>query len=536
MWATAPHSIGVRRSMFPNDWTEDHGDRLFREGRASKTSPASGWVVLGLLALCLIPRLWAGMLHDVLCPDAVLYIKWTEALEKGDVARAFHYTGLNIYQPLLLALKSLPGDWLALAKWWSVTMAALAVLPIYGWLRRQFNESLALLGCGFYALHPAMIHDSPLIIRDPTFWFLFSLALYVTWRAVSELRYRWFVSLAIVFGLMIHLRTEGWLLVPILLVWVTFRLRHAKGKRIRIASATSLALAAGPIIGFLIQQYVFTQPGDQIVGDSRHLDRVGELTGGTGVTPISAVLDGTIRIVVRSVKAFGYLPLSFALAGLMHWRSRLLGPSKAALLLFCVLSFGAIWASFCLTEMDRRYTYPTVIASLPTIAAGLCLVATWCSQVANRSRRLHRRDFSFWLLNLAAASCLILSITILVSPRPLLRDQADIGQWLRARFGARQSIAANLTHTRLLAFYSGSYPLFRAPPSGPCETHPLWFTDQETLPVAILIWLDWPNPAGVEPFEPGILAAKELGYKEISADELPETCRKILVLVREELD
>lgn len=521
------------RGPFPNDWTEDHGDRLFGEGRVTEVTPPNIGVVLGLLLLCLIPRVWAGTLHDILCPDAVSYLKWADALETGDLGHAFRYTGINIYQPILLGLKVLPGDWLAAAKWWSVAMATLAVLPSYGWLRRQFNETLAIIGCGFYALHPAMIHDSPLIVRDPTFWFLFALGLYVGWRAVSELRYRWFVAFAIVFGLMIHLRTEGWLLAPVLLVWNAFRLRHAPGKRVQIAAAALLALTTGPVTGALTHEAVLAQDKEQISGDARHMDRVGKLVDSDRAASLTAIADGTLKIVVRYAKAFGYLPLVLACAGLAHWRLRLLAPSKGPLLLFCLLSFGAVWASFCLIGMDRRYVFPSIIASLPTIAAGLCLTATWCTDAANRSRRVHRCDFSFWLLCLMTASGVVLSATIVANPRPLLYDQAEIGRWIRANVGSDMEIAVNLKRTRLVEHYGDCRVVSRAPPGGSRSSDCPWYAKREPLPSVILIWLDWRNPAGRAPFESDILLAEDLGYREVPANELPEMCRQILVLVRD---
>lgn len=521
------------RGRFPDDWTEDHGDRLFGKGRETEvTSPNIG-ILLGLLLLCLIPRVWAGALHDILCPDAVSYLRWADALEAGDLGNAFRYTGVNIYQPILLALKILPGDWLAAAKWWSVAMATLAVLPIYGWLRRQFNETLAILGCGFYALHPAMIHDSPLIVRDPTFWLLFALGLYVGWRAVSELRYRWFVAFALVFGLMIHLRTEGWLLAPVLFVWVTFRLRHAPGRRVQIALTALLAVTAGPVGGMLPHEAVRAQHEEQIGGDARHMDRVGKLVDSARTVSISAIADGTLKIVVRYAKAFGYLPLVLAFAGLAHWRLRLLGPSKGPLLLFCLLSFGAVWATFCLIGMDRRYAFPSIIASLPTIAAGLCQIAKWCTDAANRSRRLHRRDFSFWLLCLMTASGVVLSAAIIANPRPLLYDQAEIGRWIRANVGPGERIAVNLRWTRLVEYYGDCRVVSRTPAGGSRDPDFVWFAKREPLPSVILIWLDWRNPAGRAPFERHILAANELGYREVPANELPDACRQILVLVRD---
>ena len=527
-------SEGVPRGRsFPDDWREDHGDRLFREGRVAEVARPHLGIVLGLLLLCLIPRVWAGSLHDILCPDAVTYLRCADALEDGDLVGAFRYTGLNIYPPLLVALKLLPGDWLVVAKWWSVAMATLAILPIYGWLRRQFNETLAVLGCGFYALHPAIIHDSPLIVRDPTFWFLFALGLYVSWRAVSELRYRWFVALAVVFGLMVHLRTEGWLLVPVLLVWGVSRLRHTRGKRVEVAVVALLALVAGPVTGMLVQEVVFVQDEEQIGGDARHMDRVAEFVGSARTVSITAIADGTLKIVVRYAKAFGYLSLILAIAGIAHWRVRLLGPSKGPLLLFSLLSIGAVWATFCLIEMDRRYAFPSVIVSLPTIAVGLCLTATWCAETVNRSRRVHRRDFSFWLLCLMIMSSVFLSVTIIAKPRPFLYDQAEIGRWIRANVGSGEQIAANLEWTRLVEYYGDCRVVSRTRPTGPRDPHHAWFAESETLPSVILIWLDWRNSAGREPFEHGIVAAKELGYREIPPDELPEACRKILVLVRE---
>lgn len=517
---------------FPNDWTEDRGDRLFREGHVTEVPRPRLGIVLGLLLLCLIPRLWAGTLHDIICPDAVSYIRWSEALGNGDLVEAFGYTGLNIYPPLLLGLKHLPGDWLVTAKWWSVAMAALAILPIYGWLRRQFNETLALLGCGFYALHPAMIHDSPLIVRDPTFWLLFALGLYFAWRAVSELRYRWFVAFAVIFGLSIHLRTEGWLTAPVFLAWAAFRMRYAASKRALLALAALAALAVGPVCGICIRAVVLAQADGHVAGHLRHLDYVNGLTDATSGSQIAAIAEGTLEILVRYVKAFGYLQLALATAGLVHWRARIFGPSKGPLLLYCVLSLGAIWACFCLAGMDRRYVFPSVIASLPTIAAGMCLGAARCVEIANRSRKLPQTGFSAWLLGLMLGGCIFLSVTIITKPRPLQYDQAEIGRWIRANVGPNQTVAVNLEWTRLVEYYGECHVSCRTLPTGPGDPNRVWFAQTEMLPGVILIWLDWRNPAGRTPFEDGIRRAKELGYREVPAGELPRICRQIVVVVR----
>ena len=57
-------------------------------------------------------------------------------------------------------------------------IASLTVVPLWGWLRRMFDDRLAVIACLVYALHGKLIAISPLIIRDSTFWFLLVLTLY----------------------------------------------------------------------------------------------------------------------------------------------------------------------------------------------------------------------------------------------------------------------------------------------------------------------------------------------------------------------
>ena len=57
-------------------------------------------------------------------------------------------------------------------------ISSLVVLPLWGWARRQFDDRVALVACLLYAVHPKFIIESPEVMRDPTFWFLFMLAIY----------------------------------------------------------------------------------------------------------------------------------------------------------------------------------------------------------------------------------------------------------------------------------------------------------------------------------------------------------------------
>ena len=126
-------------------------------------------------------------------------------------------------------------------------VASLAVLPLWGWLRRMFDDRLAALACLVYAFHGKLIAISPLIIRDPTFWFLMALTFYCIWRAVGEVRIGFFLAAGIALTLAIHTRTEGWLLVIPLLGWGACRWSDRdRGERLRLVVGTLLCIAAIP--------------------------------------------------------------------------------------------------------------------------------------------------------------------------------------------------------------------------------------------------------------------------------------------------
>ena len=63
-----------------------------------------------------------------------------------------------------------------------MTISSLVVLPLWGWVRRQFDDRVALVACLLYITHPKFIVESPEVMCDPTFWFFFTLAMYCMWR------------------------------------------------------------------------------------------------------------------------------------------------------------------------------------------------------------------------------------------------------------------------------------------------------------------------------------------------------------------
>ena len=150
--------------------------------------PVRPWIVVLLLLACLVPRLVAAWNWDVIWGDSLHYRYASIALEQGDFEHGFAEFGLNIYPLLLIPLRHLGIDWQIAGKYFGVLVASLTVVPLWGWLRRLFDDRLAMIACLVYALQGKLIAISPLIIRDSTFWLLLVLTLYCIWRAVGELR------------------------------------------------------------------------------------------------------------------------------------------------------------------------------------------------------------------------------------------------------------------------------------------------------------------------------------------------------------
>ena len=212
----------------------------------ARCRPAGAALLAALVLFCLAMQLWTASRWHVIWPDTVDYLRVSQALDRGDPRPLTNQFGLNLY-PLVLVLLHRAGlDWLWAGQCWSMALASLVVLPLWGWLRRQFDDRVALVGCLLYALHPKLMIHGPLIIRDPTFWFLLVLTLYLGWRAVLELKLWLFCAAGLAWALAAHTRTEGLLLAAPLGLWCVFRWPAVAGHRRRLVLGGLLCAAMLP--------------------------------------------------------------------------------------------------------------------------------------------------------------------------------------------------------------------------------------------------------------------------------------------------
>ena len=147
-----------------------------------------------VLVCCFVPRAIAAWRLPAACDDAYYYLHVADSLQGGRVARALEYLNINVYPMVLIGLHRMGLDWIFAAKMWGVLTGTVIVLPLFDWLRRMFNDRIALLAVFLYAVHPRIVEPTVEPLREATFWLFFVVCLDLFWRAAEERRTWQFVA------------------------------------------------------------------------------------------------------------------------------------------------------------------------------------------------------------------------------------------------------------------------------------------------------------------------------------------------------
>ena len=190
-----------------------------------RTTPARAkWILWGLLIACFVPRALMAMHLEVICADGAYFVELAQQIDRNQPTEAVSQYDSNLFPLILILLHDAGFNWEEGGMWWGLICGTLAVLPLFGWMRRQFDDRLAVVSCLLYAAHPKIIEWTPEIVREPTFWLLFTSTLYFTHRAFAELRFRWFILGGMTLFLAAATRFEGWFLLGAVALWGGYRL------------------------------------------------------------------------------------------------------------------------------------------------------------------------------------------------------------------------------------------------------------------------------------------------------------------------
>lgn len=221
--------------------------RISARRAASKPALPAPWTAAALLFVALLPRAIVAVKTPYVCPDGTHYLLLAREQAAGQLTLPLVPELFNPYPHILRGLHAAGLDWEAGAKWWNVLCGAAAVLTLWGWLRRQFDERLAVCAALLCAAHPKLVEWSGEVVREPTFWLALTLALYAGWRGAEESRPGWWLAAGLATALAAQTRFEGWLLLVPLGAWWLYSLATSS-HRLRLAVGLVLFLAAFPTV------------------------------------------------------------------------------------------------------------------------------------------------------------------------------------------------------------------------------------------------------------------------------------------------
>ena len=498
------------------------------------------WLLLVLFILCLLPRaLMARKITDV-CPDGVLYIELAKSLERGDVQGSLREMRLNTFPVLLCGLHGLGLDWELAGKVWGVLIASLTVLPLFGLARRQFDDRVAMVACLIYAFHARMIQWSPELIRDPTFWFLFTLTLYLLWRAVTEVRLLWFAIGGATLVLSFLTRVEGIFLLLPLLLWSAWRWAALGRGRGRLALGVALSLLLFPVFFVLLNvTWLHDYPHWEFSRVMPFEIARSWLQSLAGQAPNVPMIEAPLRMSRRELcweflrTATQGLDVVYALllfAGIWICRRVWLRRDHQALFYTSLLIVAGMWMHLWYAQISsNRYILPVVIMGSVFAAQALLGLGLLGGRIVQ------------WLccgkdrVGLVTAG-LLLAVSIAGVSEALSCNFAyrtgepQLGQWIHARFGPVPKLLGSDGVTSVIGYYAEGdfhvFPLF----AGDAEI--LALTRQYQPDALLLLVTNHMRRSKVDRYRPLLGALRELGLEPVDPSRLPCGGERLIVLAR----
>ena len=439
-------------------------------------------VLLGLLFLCFFPRAVIAVKCPSIGGDATLYIKLAKAIDQGDLHGGFSAMRLNTFPAILATLHRVGFDWEAGGRWWGVVMASLVVFPLFGWIRRQFDDRVALAACFLYAVHPRFIEWSPYVVRDPTFWFLLASSLYLLWRAVSEVRLGMFAAAGIVSTLAVMTRTEGlFLLIPFAL-WAMWRWLALKESRWRLVIGVLIYILITPAILFLINVTVLRGhssweicrlPEFSLIQQwNESFELFGEESPNANAVQSSQAsslveADHVPRMHIDRMPykyacwikngftaVFGLL----LLGGIWNWRRIWARRDNQPLFYFAVIILVGIWLDYWQTgQSSTRYPLPIALMASPFAGLALLGISQWLCELAHR----FNRNVRWQRVALFAPAVLVAAVSLpealIASSRryDTLEAYASIGRWLQSESNVKPVVLGHVSVARIVGYHTG---------------------------------------------------------------------------------
>ncbi|MGA2796840.1 MAG: glycosyltransferase family 39 protein [Thermoguttaceae bacterium] len=534
-----PITIGSRVSNYLRALPADYPNHLAAGDERQRRFPRRYLVVLVLLFFSFIPRALISMKVSSICPDGVLYIRLASELNEGHFQQAFREMNLNFFPVTLVVLKRLGLSWETGGTFWCVLMSSLVVLPLYGFVRRQFDDEAAFIACILYAVHPIFIQWSPEIMRDPTFWFLFTLALYCQWRMLTDLRAVFSFAAGFSITLAVLTRFEGLFLLIPLCLWTFWRYKASRvgREKIKIIVYWLISLIVFPALILLVNitwlrhqsEWVFTRlaPVERLFHwwtNAVSAELAGSEMHGRAISLVR-MLEIYVPTMVKSLSPLFALLM---LGGIWIWRRMWARRDHQPLFYTALLVMLAAWIqTWFAHEASDRYFLPIVIMGSPFAALGLMALS---QRILRLVERLNSAAFPRYVAVSAPILIVALSGWAIAFSADFNRRNAELqlAAWVRETYGSKALLLGSEGTTPVVAYYAGVNPIIL---DKSLVSSAILEKAQNFKPDAIFLLAT--NRNNLRNPRPLIEQLTKLGYVEIETSNLPPGTNESLIVLKQ---
>lgn len=506
------------------------------------------WLYLGLILLLgLSLRVLMATKIDTLCNDGVLYAQLALSIENGDLVNGTREVRLNTLSLVLAVLHSAGLSWEMAGRVQGVTCSTLAILPLFGWIRRQFDDRIAVIACILYAAHPTVIKWSPEMVRDSLFALFAASTLYFAWRAACELRPRFYVATAVMFVLAAHTRVEAIFLLLPMAAWSARRSLALRQQRWRPWAGLACSAAVCGALLLAIAGLVHWQTGHWTSIRSTPFALAADFA--QRLLPFLPQTDGQEEkaiaaatsippLVDLSISRRGYILLNtlerglspfyalFSLGGIVWaWRVWARSDSQPNFVVSLVV-IASMWIHLGYAGISStRYVLTIVMLGLPFAAMGIWGLSQAISRLAAQSLR---RDWRQQQVATCLLVALVLFGTAIVAHRHVARRtaQAEVGRWLLVQNGPQMRVLGTDDLRALLVHYGRAQFISLA---GSVTFEQLQVDIRHHQPDALILStaaIDSPTSRQLKQCQ------ESLGYRLVDAREVGTVEAHVLLLVR----
>jgi hypothetical protein len=451
------------------DLPADYPNGLASSEPQRRTYSLRYFVLATLVLFSLLPRALISLKISSVCPDGVLYIRLAEALGEGHYQEAFREMNLNLYPVVLAALHRMGFGWETGAVLWNLLASSLVVLPLYGLARRQFDDTVAAIACIFYATHPIFIQWSPEIMRDPTFWLLYTLSLYLQWRAATEVRIGIYLAAGLTTALAILTRLEGLFLLFPFCLWTFWRYRalHLGRVKRKLVIGGIVFMAVFPALLLLanvfwlrnhsqwefirFSPFVYLYDSWSSLLGSFAADGDGTKEAGRAGISLGRMVTLYVPTLVKSLTPyFGLLMLG----GMWGWRRTWSRRDHQTLFYTALVILLAVWLhTWYAHESCIRYFLPIVLMGSPFAALGLLGLSR---RILRLSERFRTKAVFQCILVFAPVTLVALGgWSVAFSSHFEQRTaEVELAEWIRREYGPSAMLLGSEGITPVVAYYA----------------------------------------------------------------------------------